>query len=58
MSRDTKGEFGGLGIEITMESGLVKIITPIEGTPADKAGVQAGDYIVKIEDKQVKGMTF
>ena len=57
MSRDTKGEFGGLGIEITMESGLVKIITPIEGTPADKAGVQAGDYIVKIEDKQVKGMT-
>ena len=57
MSRDTKGEFGGLGIEITMESGLVKIITPIEGTPADKAGVQAGDYIVKIEDKQVKGMS-
>ena len=57
MSRDTKGEFGGLGIEITMEAGLVKIITPIEGTPADKAGVQAGDYIVKIEDKQVKGMT-
>ena len=57
MNRDTKGEFGGLGIEITMESGLVKIITPIEGTPADKAGVQAGDYIVKIEDKQVKGMT-
>ncbi len=57
MSRDTKGEFGGLGIEITMEAGLVKIITPIEGTPADKAGVQAGDYIVKIEDKQVKGMS-
>ena len=57
MSRDTKGEFGGLGIEITMESGLVKIITPIEGTPADKAGVQAGDYIVKIENKQVKGMS-
>ena len=57
MSKDTKGEFGGLGIEITMESGLVKIITPIEGTPADKAGVQAGDYIVKIEDKQVKGMS-
>tara|TARA_B100000963_G_scaffold313346_1_gene291230 strand:- start:7607 stop:8746 length:1140 start_codon:yes stop_codon:yes gene_type:complete len=57
MNRDTKGEFGGLGIEITMESGLVKIITPIEGTPADKAGVLAGDYIVKINDKQVKGMT-
>ena len=57
MNRDTKGEFGGLGIEITMEAGLVKIITPIEGTPADKAGVLAGDYIVKIENKQVKGMT-
>ena len=57
MNRDTKGEFGGLGIEITMEAGLVKIITPIEGTPADKAGVQAGDYIVKINNKQVKGMS-
>ena len=57
MNRDTKGEFGGLGIEITMEAGLVKIITPIEGTPADKAGVLAGDYIVKINGKQVKGMT-
>ena len=57
MNRDTKGEFGGLGIEITMEAGLVKIITPIEGTPADKAGVLAGDYIVKINSKQVKGMT-
>ena len=57
MSKNTKGEFGGLGIEITMEAGLIKIITPIEGTPADKAGVQAGDYIVKIQDKQVKGMT-
>jgi carboxyl-terminal processing protease len=57
MNADTKGEFGGLGIEITMEAGLVKVITPIEGTPADKAGIQAGDYIVKINDKQVKGMT-
>ena len=57
MNRNTKGEFGGLGIEITMEAGLVKIITPIEGTPADKAGVLAGDYIVKINSKQVKGMT-
>ncbi|MAK12848.1 MAG: peptidase S41 [Candidatus Pelagibacter sp.] len=57
MNRDTKGEFGGLGIEITMEAGLVKIITPIEGTPADRAGVQAGDYIVKINNKQVKGMS-
>ena len=57
MNSDTKGEFGGLGIEITMEAGLVKIITPIEGTPADKAGVEAGDYIVKIDNKQVKGMS-
>ena len=57
MNSDTKGEFGGLGIEITMEAGLVKIITPIEGTPADKAGVEAGDYIVKIDNKQVKGLS-
>ena len=57
MDNDTKGEFGGLGIEITMEAGLVKIITPIEGTPADEAGVQAGDFIVKIDGKQVKGMS-
>lgn len=57
MNDDTKGEFGGLGIEITMEGGLIKIISPIEGTPADKAGVQAGDYIVKINNKQVKGMS-
>ncbi len=57
MNSDTKGEFGGLGIEITMEGGLVKIITPIDGTPADKAGVQAGDFIVKINNKQVKGMS-
>ena len=57
MNDDTKGEFGGLGIEITMENGLIKIISPIEDTPADKAGVQAGDYIVKINNKQVKGMS-
>ncbi|MEK9680491.1 MAG: S41 family peptidase [Pelagibacteraceae bacterium] len=57
MNDDTKGEFGGLGIEITMEGGLIKIISPIEDTPADKAGVQAGDYIVKINNKQVKGMS-
>ena len=57
MNDDTKGEFGGLGIEITMEGGLIKFISPIEDTPADKAGVQAGDYIVKINNKQVKGMS-
>ncbi len=57
MNDDTRGEFGGLGIEITMEGGLVKVITPIEGTPADKAGVEAGDFIIKIDNKQVKGMS-
>ncbi len=57
MNIETKGEFGGLGIEITMESGFVKVITPIEDSPADKIGIKAGDYIIKINDKQVKGLT-
>ncbi len=57
MNVETKGEFGGLGIEITMEAGVVKVITPIEDSPADKIGVKAGDYIIKINDKQVKGLT-
>ena len=48
MQTDTKGEFGGLGIEIGMEAGVVKVISPIEGTPAEKAGIKAGDFIVKI----------
>ena len=52
---DTKGEFGGLGIEVGMEAGVVKVITPIDDTPAAKAGVKAGDYIVKIDDTQVQG---
>jgi len=56
MGVETKGEFGGLGIEITMEAGFVKIITPIEDSPADKVGVKAGDYIIKINEKQVKGL--
>ena len=55
MQTDTRGEFGGLGIEIGMESGVVKVISPIEGTPADKAGIKAGDYIVKIGKEQVQG---
>jgi carboxyl-terminal processing protease len=55
MQTDTKGEFGGLGIEIGMESGVVKVISPIDDTPASKAGIKAGDYIVKIEDSQVQG---
>ena len=56
MNIETKGEFGGLGIEITMENGFVKVITPIEGTPADRAGMKAGDYIIQINGKQVKGL--
>ena len=55
MQTDTRGEFGGLGIEIGMESGLVKVISPIDDTPAARAGIKAGDYIVKIGDDQVQG---
>lgn len=55
MQTDTKGEFGGLGIEIGMEAGVVKVISPIEDTPADKAGIKAGDFIVKIGKDQVQG---
>jgi carboxyl-terminal processing protease len=55
MQTETSGEFGGLGIEVGMESGVVKVISPIDDTPASKAGIKAGDYIVKIEDTQVQG---
>jgi len=55
MQTDTKGEFGGLGIEIGMESGVVKVITPIDDTPAANAGIKSGDYIVKINKEQVQG---
>ena len=55
MQTDTKGEFGGLGIEIGMESGVVKVISPIEDTPASEAGIKSGDYIVKINEVQVQG---
>tara|TARA_X000001036_G_scaffold404156_1_gene411253 strand:+ start:2201 stop:3337 length:1137 start_codon:yes stop_codon:yes gene_type:complete len=55
MQTDTRGEFGGLGIEIGMESGVVKVISPIDDTPAAAAGIKAGDYIVKIGDEQVQG---
>ena len=48
MQTDTKGEFGGLGIEIGMEAGVVKVISPIDDTPAAKAGIKAGDYIIKL----------
>ena len=54
---ETSGEFGGLGIEVTMEAGVVKVISPIDDTPAAKAGVKAGDYIVKINGRQVQGKT-
>jgi len=55
MQTETSGEFGGLGIEVGMEAGVVKVISPIDDTPASKAGIKAGDYIVKIEDTQVQG---
>ncbi len=55
MQTETSGEFGGLGIEVSMESGVVKVISPIDDTPASKAGIKAGDYIVKINDIQVQG---
>ena len=55
MQTETSGEFGGLGIEVSMESGVVKVISPIDDTPASRAGIKAGDYIVKIDDTQVQG---
>ena len=57
METETSGEFGGLGIEVGMEFGVVKVITPMDGSPAEKEGVKAGDYIVKINDAQVQGKT-
>ena len=55
MQTETSGQFGGLGIEVTMELGVVKVISPIDDTPASKAGIKAGDYIVKINNTQVQG---
>ena len=55
MQTETSGEFGGLGIEVGMESGVVKVISPIDDTPASRAGIKAGDYIVKIDNIQVQG---
>ena len=57
MQTETSGEFGGLGIEVGMEHGVVKVISPIDNTPASRAGVKAGDYIIKINDTQVQGKT-
>ena len=55
MQTETSGEFGGLGIEVGMEAGVIKVISPIDNTPASRAGLKAGDYIVKINDTQVQG---
>ena len=55
METETSGEFGGLGIEVSMESGVVKVISPIDDTPASRAGIKAGDYIVRINGEQVQG---
>ncbi len=57
METETSGEFGGLGIEVSMEFGVVKVITPMDNSPAEKEGVKAGDYIVKINGEQVQGKT-
>ena len=57
MQEQTKGEFGGLGIEVTMESGIVKVVSPIDDTPASRAGIQPGDYIIGIDGKPAIGLT-
>ena len=57
MQTETSGEFGGLGIEVGMEAGVVKVITPMDNSPAEQAGIKAGDYIVKIDGIQVQGKT-
>lgn len=57
LQQQTQGEFGGLGIEVTMENGLVKVVSPIEDTPAALAGLQTGDLIIRLDDKDVQGMT-
>jgi len=57
MSEQTKGKFGGLGIEVTMDNGLVKVVSPIDDTPAAKAGIKAGDYITNIDDETVVGLS-
>jgi carboxyl-terminal processing protease len=57
MQVETKGEFGGLGIEVTQQDGYVKVVSPIDGTPADKAGITTGDLIIKVNGKSVNGLT-
>ncbi len=57
LKEGTSGQFGGLGIEVTMEDGFVKVVSPIDDTPAKRAGIQAGDLIIRLDEKPVKGMT-
>lgn len=57
LQEGTSGEFGGLGIEVTMENGFVKVVSPIDDTPAQRAGIKAGDLIIKLDEKPVKGMS-
>ncbi len=57
MQVQTRGEFGGLGIEVTMEEGLIKVVSPIDETPASKAGIMANDIITQLDDEAVQGLT-
>ena len=57
MQTETSGKFGGLGIEVGMEAGVVKVISPIDNTPASRVGIKAGDYIVKVNETQIQGLT-
>ncbi|HSR56031.1 MAG TPA: S41 family peptidase, partial [Alphaproteobacteria bacterium] len=57
MQVQTRGEFGGLGIEVTLEDGVVKVMSPIDDTPADRAGIKAGDLITHLDDEQIRGLT-
>ena len=57
MQSDIQGEFGGLGIEVGAEDGIIKVIAPIDDTPAARAGIKAGDLIIKIDDKVTRGLT-
>jgi len=57
MQVQTRGQFGGLGIEVTMENGIVKVVSPIEGTPAERAGIQANDLITRLDDEDIVGLT-
>src|SRR5664279_3887611 len=57
MQQDTSGQFGGLGIEVTMEDGVIKVVSPIDDSPAQKAGILANDYVVELDGKSVQGLS-